>query len=245
MCRWVLGVGSVGLVIGLATYGYNIIRALGIKLSLVTASRGFAIELGSAMTVLVASNYGLPVSTTHCQVGSTIGVGSLEGSSGVNWVLFVRMFAGWVMTLFVAGGVSALFCAILAFTPSSQMSEQIRCDFLPVITLPARQKTLTCHHHEYLSRANVFRPNFVLLVTSSEFYLADILVRSPQIVVFYYKRKFNSMSYNSLHLVCCASTPSFLPQHMSNVQPMYRLGRQENLFSFVITRNICTIIVSR
>ena len=48
--------------------GYNIIRAIGIRLSVITPSRGFCIELATAVVVATASIYGLPVSTTHCQV---------------------------------------------------------------------------------------------------------------------------------------------------------------------------------
>mmetsp|Transcript_10674 Transcript_10674/g.25327 ORF Transcript_10674/g.25327 Transcript_10674/m.25327 type:complete len:493 (-) Transcript_10674:553-2031(-) len=65
---WILALGGVGIVIGLATYGYKIMCAIGVKMCRITASRGFAIELGAAIVIVVGSQLGIPLSTTHCQV---------------------------------------------------------------------------------------------------------------------------------------------------------------------------------
>jgi sodium-dependent phosphate transporter len=81
---WVLFIGAFGIVVGLATYGYNIIRAIGVKMCKITPTRGYCIELGSAIVVVTGSYLGLPLSTTHCQVGGTVAVGLLEGSKGMS-----------------------------------------------------------------------------------------------------------------------------------------------------------------
>lgn len=60
---WLLVVGAIVLVLGLATYGYNIMRVLGNKLTYHSPSRGCSMELGAAITVILASQYGLPVSS--------------------------------------------------------------------------------------------------------------------------------------------------------------------------------------
>ncbi|CAN0424093.1 unnamed protein product [Pylaiella littoralis] len=65
---WILGLGGLGIVAGLAIYGYKIIAAIGVKIAKITPSRGFAIELGSAMMVIIGTRLEIPLSTTHCQV---------------------------------------------------------------------------------------------------------------------------------------------------------------------------------
>lgn len=64
---WILLYGGIGITIGLWVWGRRVMKTLGEDLTLVTPSSGFCIELGSAFTVLVASNFGLPISTTHCK----------------------------------------------------------------------------------------------------------------------------------------------------------------------------------
>ena len=80
---------------------------------------GFSIELGSATTVLLASNLGIPVSTTHCKVGSVCAVGWLRSRSAVDWRLFSGIFLAWVVTLPASIGLSAAFMGILQHTVPS------------------------------------------------------------------------------------------------------------------------------
>lgn len=116
--EWILVVGGAGIVVGLSTYGYNIMRAIGVKLVKMSASRGFAIELGAATVIVVGSRYGIPLSTTHCQVGATVGVGLMEGKRGVNVMLLLKVIAGWIITLVVVGFTAAAFFAQGTYAPS-------------------------------------------------------------------------------------------------------------------------------
>ena len=79
---------------------------------------GVCIELGSAITVLIASNLGIPISTTHCKVGSVVTVGRCRSKSNVNWRLFINIVVAWVVTLPVAAGLSALIMYIFIRTQS-------------------------------------------------------------------------------------------------------------------------------
>eukprot|EP00879_Flechtneria_rotunda_P006676 GHRR01007016.1.p1 GENE.GHRR01007016.1~~GHRR01007016.1.p1 ORF type:complete len:614 (+),score=157.23 GHRR01007016.1:344-2185(+) len=116
---WTVLIGALSLVIGLATYGYNVTRTMGVAMAKLSPSRGFAAELSTALIILIASQLGLPTSSSQCITGGVVGVGLLEGvSSGVNWKLFAKQFASWVATLFVVGlGVAALFAQGI-YTPS-------------------------------------------------------------------------------------------------------------------------------
>lgn len=116
--EWILVLGGAGIVVGLATYGYKIMRAVGIKLVKMSASRGFAIELGAAVVIVTGSRYGIPLSTTHCQVGSTVGVGLTEGRKGVNYMLLLKVIVGWVITLVIVGFTAAGFFAQGVYSPS-------------------------------------------------------------------------------------------------------------------------------
>eukprot|EP00965_Chrysotila_dentata_P155500 5138089-Pleurochrysis_carterae.AAC.1 len=108
---WILALGGAGIGIGLLLYGYKIMRAIGVKLAVITPSRGFSIELGAAIVIIIGSYLGLPLSTTHCQVGATTGVALLEGANGINkWVLG-KTCVGWVITLIVVGFSTGLLMA--------------------------------------------------------------------------------------------------------------------------------------
>ena len=118
---WILGLGGVGIAAGLYVYGKKITYAIGEKLVKITPSRGVAIELSSALVIITGSRLKIPLSTTHCQVGATVGVGLLENSrscSGINCRVFAKTALGWVITCVVVGLTSALLISQGAYGPS-------------------------------------------------------------------------------------------------------------------------------
>ncbi|MBA2663208.1 MAG: inorganic phosphate transporter [Bradymonadaceae bacterium] len=105
---WVLLIGAVGIVVGLATYGYKVIETIGTKITEITPSRGFAAEFGAATTILVGSKLGLPLSTTHTVVGAVIGVGFARGMNALNLRIIWSILKSWVYTIPVAAGLTII-----------------------------------------------------------------------------------------------------------------------------------------
>jgi len=95
----VLLIGALGIVVGLATYGYKIMATIGKKITELTPSRGFAAEFGAATTIVMASKLGLPVSTTHTLVGAVIGVGFARGIGAINTKVVTGIIASWFVTV--------------------------------------------------------------------------------------------------------------------------------------------------
>ena len=118
---WILALGGVGISLGLLLYGYKIIHAIGTKLCKITPSRGVAIELSSAIVIITGSRLKIPLSTTHCQVGATVGVGLLENTkncSGINCKVFLKTAVGWVITCIIVGSTTAVFILQGVHSPS-------------------------------------------------------------------------------------------------------------------------------
>ena len=106
---WILLLGASGIVAGLVMLGYRVIETVGRNITELTPSRGFAAELAAAMTVVLASGTGLPISTTHTLVGAVLGVGLARGLSSVNAGVVGRIILSWLITLPVGAGLSVLF----------------------------------------------------------------------------------------------------------------------------------------
>lgn len=110
---WVLVLGGAGIVIGLATFGRYVMTTVGEKITHLTPSRGFAAELAAAMTIVVASGTGMPISTTHTLVGAVLGVGLARGISAIDLSVVKKIFMSWLVTIPAGAILSIIFFFIL------------------------------------------------------------------------------------------------------------------------------------
>jgi len=110
---WVLGLGGLGIVIGLATWGWRVMMTIGKKITELTPSRGFSAEFATAITIVIASKLGLPVSTTHTLVGGVLGVGFARGIKALNLRVITNIVISWIITIPVGALGAVLFYYIL------------------------------------------------------------------------------------------------------------------------------------
>ncbi|MEZ2250569.1 inorganic phosphate transporter [Microcoleus sp.] len=109
---WILVLGGVGIVIGLALWGENVIATVGEGIIQLQPSGGFCAELATAATVLLASRLGLPVSTSHALVGAVVGVGLVKGWKSVRWNTLLSIGSAWLVTIPIAAGLAAAIFSI-------------------------------------------------------------------------------------------------------------------------------------
>jgi phosphate/sulfate permease len=108
VATWTLALGGVGIIAGLATWGWRVIETIGKKITELTPSRGFAAEFGAAVTIVMASGLGLPISTTHTLVGSVLGVGLARGIEALNLATMRDIVLSWLVTV----PAGALLCIV-------------------------------------------------------------------------------------------------------------------------------------
>lgn len=96
---WILLLGASGIVVGLLTYGYRVMSTIGSGITQLTPSRGFAATLATALTVVLASGAGYPISTTHTLVGAIMGIGLARGIGALNLNVVRSIFVSWIITL--------------------------------------------------------------------------------------------------------------------------------------------------
>ena len=109
---WILILGGLGIVLGLAIQGKNVIATVGENIISLVPSTGFCAELATASTILLASRLGLPVSTSHTLVGSIVGIGLWQNRSSIDWSTIRSIILAWVVTLPAAAilGAAIFWC---------------------------------------------------------------------------------------------------------------------------------------
>ena len=106
---WILPLGGIGIVAGLALFGHRVMKTIGQGITHLTPSKGFAAELAAATTVLIASGTGLPISTTQTLVGAVLGVGIIQGVAALNGKVVKSILVSWVVTLPAGATLSIVF----------------------------------------------------------------------------------------------------------------------------------------
>ena len=110
--EWVLLTGAIGIVLGMLTLGYKVIKTIGEKITKLKPSKGFAAEMSTAIVVLFGSISGVPLSTTHTLVGAVVGIGYFSGNK-VNYKSVVEIISSWFVTIPGGAILSIIFFVIL------------------------------------------------------------------------------------------------------------------------------------
>ncbi|SIO27804.1 inorganic phosphate transporter [Salinivibrio sp. ES.052] len=110
---WILPMGGAGIVLGLATLGHRVMATVGSGITELTPSRGFAAQLATASTVVLASGTGLPISTTQTLVGGVLGVGFARGIAALNLGVVRNIVASWLITLPAGALLAVIFYQIM------------------------------------------------------------------------------------------------------------------------------------
>lgn len=110
---WILVLGAAGIVTGLAILGKNVIATIGESIITLQPSSGFCAELATAITILLASRFGLPVSTSHALVGGVVGIGLVQDLKSIKFSTLQNIAAAWVVTVPISALLSALIFSLL------------------------------------------------------------------------------------------------------------------------------------
>ncbi|HEA7301173.1 TPA: inorganic phosphate transporter [Campylobacter jejuni] len=101
-----LAMFGVALVVGLWFLGKEVITTVGSKLATIRPTTGFSAELGASIVILLATQFGIPVSSTHILIGAILGIGVYNKNA--NWIMMKPIGLAWIITLPAAGIIAAL-----------------------------------------------------------------------------------------------------------------------------------------
>ncbi len=112
---WVVITCNGAIALGTLSGGWRIVKTMGNKITKLRPVDGFCAETGGAITLFVASFFGIPVSTTHTITGAIVGVGSLKRLSAVKWGVAGKIVWAWIITIPAAAGISMITYYITTF----------------------------------------------------------------------------------------------------------------------------------
>ncbi len=111
---WVILACAAAIAAGTAAGGTRIIKTMGTKIIRITPLQGFAAETAGSLTILGASQLGIPVSTTHCINACIMGVGASKRLSAVRWGVATNILIAWVLTLPLSAAIAWVSMKVLA-----------------------------------------------------------------------------------------------------------------------------------
>ena len=110
---WVLMAAHGAIALGTMSGGWRIVRTMGGRLTRLKPRSGFCAETGAAISVLLSTYLGTPVSTTHAIAGAIVGVGSIQRLKAVRWGLATNIIWAWALTIPAAAAIAFLsFCLL-------------------------------------------------------------------------------------------------------------------------------------
>ena len=112
---WIIVVSALAISAGTALGGWRVIRTIGMRMTTLRPVHGFAVHVSAATVIELASQIGMPVSTTHCISASIMGVGATKRLSAVRWGIAGNIMVAWILTFPVCGGLGYLFAWLLSF----------------------------------------------------------------------------------------------------------------------------------
>ncbi|MBA7684562.1 hypothetical protein ES703_92967 [subsurface metagenome] len=110
---WVIIISALAISSGTAVGGWRVIKTLGFRVTALQPVHGFAADFSAAIVIWLASQFGIPVSTTHCASSAIMGIGATRRLSAVRWGVARSIVAAWILTFPICGGLGYLFAWLL------------------------------------------------------------------------------------------------------------------------------------
>jgi len=110
---WVIIISALSISSGTAVGGWRVIKTLGFRVTALQPVHGFAADFSAAIVIWLASQFGIPVSTTHCASSAIMGIGATRRLSAVRWGVARSIVVAWILTFPICGSLGYLFAWLL------------------------------------------------------------------------------------------------------------------------------------